>query len=372
MLSKRSTLQHLALVAVKGEVMDVPYERVSEAFGHENHPHILHALKEGNSILRCRALEALASVLTLPQELVQYMKFGLLELVVDLIADDVESVKLVEMNKGELNTQKLAARVLGVITMSVCAQKEILKGENIITRIKPVFAAASNKCTCEHLYNAMLNLTGSFTGARHLTSVGYLPLVLGHLKSCRLNNALRINALKLLKNLVNDGMTGTTICALELGVVDQCFKQLHSPNFKVRAAACDALAALGFMDKARKAVVEHGEVVPLLCMQLTDTQRLLAAASTGALMSLAAHNEIKRQIVANGGLASVNELLQTKMVSLQLHTTKLIAAVTTLPEARLQLNVPITTHHLKTLIQDENQLLAMSAKVALEAVQRQA
>lgn len=81
LLHKRSTPQHLTLVSVKYDVKEAPYERVSEAFGVENHPHILHALEEGEPVLRRRVLEALASVLKLPQELVVSMKHGLLELV---------------------------------------------------------------------------------------------------------------------------------------------------------------------------------------------------------------------------------------------------------------------------------------------------
>ncbi|KAF1777235.1 Armadillo-type fold [Phytophthora cactorum] len=81
LLYKRSTPQHLTLVSVKGDVKEIPYERVSEAFGIDNHPHILHALEEGEPVLRRRVLEALASVLKLPHELVVSMKHGVLELI---------------------------------------------------------------------------------------------------------------------------------------------------------------------------------------------------------------------------------------------------------------------------------------------------
>ncbi|POM74583.1 Hypothetical protein PHPALM_8441 [Phytophthora palmivora] len=251
---------------------------------------------------------------------------------------------------------------------SPCGQAELLKGETII-RIRPVFAASSNKRTCQHLYDALLRLSGSFSGARQLTSAGYLIIVLEQLKGCRLNDALRIRALRLLKNLLNDGVDSTMFRALEMGAVTQCAKRLHSPNCEVRAAACDTLAAMGFVDKARKAVVEHGGVIPRLCVLLTDSQWEVASASAGALMSLAAFDEVKRQIVENEGLAHVNQLLQTNKVPLQLHTTKLVAVVTALPAARRVLDVPATTLRLKTLMQDENPLLAKSAKVALSAVQ---
>ncbi|OWZ22964.1 hypothetical protein PHMEG_0002237 [Phytophthora megakarya] len=267
-----------------------------------------------------------------------------------------------------MELQELSARLLSVVAESPCGQAEILKGETI-TRIKPVFSASSNKRTSEHLYDALVHLSGYFSGARQLTSVGYLILVLEQLKSPRLNDALRIRALRLLKNLVNDGVDTTIFRALELGVVAQCAKRLHSPNCEVRVAACDALAAMGFADKARKAVVEHGGVIPRLCGLLTDPQWEVASASAGALMSLAAFDEVKRLIVEHEGLAHVNQLLQTSKVPLQLHTTKLLAVVTALPAARRLLDVPGTTLRLKTLIQDENPLLAKSAKVALAAVQ---
>lgn len=371
LLHKRTTPQHLTLVSVKEDVKEIPYERVSEAFGSDNHPHILHALEEGEPILRRRVLEALASVLKLPQELVVSMKHGVLELIEGGITVGIgedETSDSHELSEHEIELQQLSARVFSVIAESPCGQAEILKGETV-THIKPVFAAMSNKRTCEHLYDALLHLTGSFAGARQLTSAGYLPIVLDHLKGCRLNDALRIRALKLLKNLLNDGVAGTTFRALELEVVAQCVKRLHSPNFEVRAAACNAVAALGFTDKARKAVVEHGAVVPRLCALLTDPQWHVASASAGALMSLAAHDEVKRQIVANEGLAPVNQLLQTNKLPLQLHTTKLVSVVTALPEARRLLDVPATILRLKTLTQDENALLARSAKVALAAVQ---
>ncbi|ETK83369.1 hypothetical protein F441_11664 [Phytophthora nicotianae CJ01A1] len=371
LLYKRTTPQHLTLVSVKGDVKETPYERVSEAFGSDNHPHILHALEEGEPVLRRRVLEALASVLKLPQELVVSMKHGVLELIeggITVGLDEEEDSTPAELTESDIELQQLSARVLSVMAESPCGQAELLKGETT-ARIKHVFAVMSNKRTCEYLYDALLRLTGSFAGARQLTSTGYLPIVLDHLKGYRLNDALRIRALKLLKNLLNDGVAGTTFRALELGVVAQCVKRLHSPNFEVRAAACDAMAALGFADKARKAVVEHEGVVPRLCVLLTDSQWQVASASAGALMSLAAHDEVKRQVVANEGLAPVNHLLQTNKVPLQLHTTKLVAVVTALPEARRLLDVPATTLRLKTLTQDENALLAKSAKVALAAVQ---
>lgn len=372
MLHKRSTPQHLTLVSVKYDVKEAPYERVSEAFGVENHPHILHALEEGEPVLRRRVLEALASVLKLPQELVVSMKHGLLELVEGGITGGVHdgdaSAAPRQLSESDAELQELSARVLSVMAESPCGQAELLKGETI-TRIKPVFAAAANKRTCQHLYDALLLLSASFTGARQLSSARYLPVVLDQLKGCRLNDALRIRALKLLKNLANDGVDATTFRALELGAVAQCAKRLHSPNSEVRAAACDTLAAFGFADKARKAVVEHGGVVPKLCALLTDPQWQVASASAGALMSLAANDEIKRQIVANEGLAPVNQLLQANKVPLQLHTTKLVAVITALPAARRLLDVPATTLRLRTLMQDENALLAKGAKVALAAVQ---
>ncbi|KAG6966506.1 hypothetical protein JG687_00004797 [Phytophthora cactorum] len=369
LLYKRSTPQHLTLVSVKGDVKEIPYERVSEAFGIDNHPHILHALEEGEPVLRRRVLEALASVLKLPHELVVSMKHGVLELIeggITVGTDEEEGSTPTKLTESEIELQELSARVLSVMAESPCGQAEILKGETV-TRIKPVFAAMSNKRTCEYLYDSLLRLAASFAGARQLTSAGYLSVVLDHLKGHRLNDGLRIRALKLLKNLLNDGVVGTTFRALELGAVAQCVKRLHSPNFEVRVAACDAVVALGFTDKARKAVVEDGGVVPRLCALLTDPQWQVASASAGALMSLAAHDEVKRQIVANEGLAPVNQLLQTNKLPLQLHTTKLVAVVTALPEARRLLDVPATTLRLKTLTQDENALLAKSAKVALAA-----
>ncbi|KAF1791578.1 Armadillo-type fold [Phytophthora cactorum] len=371
LLYKRSTPQHLTLVSVKGDVKEIPYERVSEAFGIDNHPHILHALEEGEPVLRRRVLEALASVLKLPHELVVSMKHGVLELIeggITVGTDEEEGSTPTKLTESEIELQELSARVLSVMAESPCGQAEILKGETV-TRIKPVFAAMSNKRTCEYLYDSLLRLAASFAGARQLTSAGYLSVVLDHLKGHRLNDGLRIRALKLLKNLLNDGVVGTTFRALELGAVAQCVKRLHSPNFEVRVAACDAVVALGFTDKARKAVVEDGGVVPRLCALLTDPQWQVASASAGALMSLAAHDEVKRQIVANEGLAPVNQLLQTNKLPLQLHTTKLVAVVTALPEARRLLDVPATTLRLKTLTQDKNALLAKSAKVALAAVQ---
>jgi hypothetical protein len=371
LLYKRSTPQHLTLVSVKGDVKEAPYERVNEAFGVENHPHILHALEEGDLALRGRVLEALASVLQLPQELVVSIKHGMLELVeggVTVGVSEEDGSLSTELSESEVELQELSARVLRVMAESPCGQAELLKGETI-ARVKPVFAAASNKRTSAHLYDALLLLSAAFTGARQLTSAGYLPVVLDQLKGCRLNDGLRIRALKLLKNLVNDGMDSTVVRALELGAVPQCAKRLHSPNWEVRVASCDALAALGFADRARKAVVEHGGVVPRLCALLTDAQWQVASAGAGALMSLSAHDEIKRQIVANEGLAPVNQLLQANKVPLQLHATKLVAVITALPAARKLLDVPATTLRLRTLTQDENALLAKSAKVALAAVQ---
>ncbi|KAF4322676.1 hypothetical protein JM18_003265 [Phytophthora kernoviae] len=353
------------------EVKELPYERVAEAFGVENHPHLLHALEEGEPVLRRRVLESLSSTLKLPQELVMYIKHGVVELLEGGIicgVDGEEAPYANQLSDSDRELQELSALALSAIAESPCGQAELLKGETI-TRIKPVFASAANKRTTEYLYNTLLHLSSSFPGARQLTAAGYLPIILEQLKGPRQNDALRLRALQLLKNLVNDGVGPTTYRSLELGAVPQCSKRLFSPNFEVRVAACDALMALGFAEKARKAVVEHEGVVQRLCELLSDKKWQVMAASASALMSLAAHDEVKRQIVAHEGLAGVNQLLQSNKLPVQLATTKLVAIVTALPAARGLLDVPATTLRLQTLMQDSDPLLAKSARVALTAVQ---
>ncbi|RLN98386.1 hypothetical protein BBJ28_00010338 [Nothophytophthora sp. Chile5] len=369
LLYKRTTGQHLTLMTVKGEVKEPPYECVAEAFGADNHPHLLHALEEGDPVLRRRVLEALASVLKLPQELVMSLKYGVLELIESGIAcDDDGAVGSGDRELSDCDTelQELSARVLSVMAESPFGQAELLRG-GTITRIQPVFASTSNKRTCEHLYDALLLLSASFIGARQLTSVGYLPIVLEQLKSRRLNTALRLRALQLLKNLANDGVDLSVTQALELGAVQLCAKRLFDPQDEVRAAACDALGALGFTEKTRKAAVEHGGVLPRLCGLLSDPQWSVTAASAGALMSLAANDEVKRVIVQSDGLAPLKQLLQSSRPRVQLNAAKLVAVVAALPLARHALDTTATQLRLRALMQDSDPLLAKSAKVALAA-----
>ncbi|RLN90826.1 hypothetical protein BBJ28_00020767 [Nothophytophthora sp. Chile5] len=369
LLYKRTTGQHLTLVAVKGEVKEPPYECVAEAFGAENHPHLLHALEEGDPVLRRRVLEALASVLKLPQELVMCLKHGVLELIESGIACDDDGAVgsgARELSACDAELQELSARVLSVMAESPYGQAELLRG-GTITRIQPVFASTANKRTCEHLYDALLLLSASFTGARQLTSAGYLSIVLEQLKSRRLNAALRLRALQLLKNLANDGVDLSVTQALELGAVQLCAKRLFDPQDEVRAAACDALGALGFTEKTRKAAVEHGGVLPRLCGLLSDPQWSVTAASAGALMSLAANDEVKRVIVQSDGLAPLKQLLQSSRPRVQLNAAKLVAVVAALPLARRALDTTATQLRLRALMQDPDPLLAKSAKVALAA-----
>ncbi|GAB9463454.1 hypothetical protein Gpo141_00000915 [Globisporangium polare] len=353
-LYKRTAAQHLTLVSTRDNVVDTPYDRVTEAYGVENWPHLMHSLEEGDEVLKKRVLVALADVFKQPQELVMCMKYDALELIEHGILDENKEI------------QELSARVLSVIAESSCGRAELMKSE-IATHILKVFTPAANKRTCCYLYDALLSISRPFLGAQMLSSAGYLPVVLGHLKR-NLNEDLELRALQLLKHILNDGVEATVYRALEMEAVEQCTKRLFEAKMEIRVAACDAIAAMGYVEKAKKACVEK-DVVKKLCNLLTDAKWQVTAASAGALMCIAILDEAKRAIVAFEGLQNVNQLLQSPKFLVQLNTVKLLTVMAAYPPARRMLDISSTEYHLRTLMADTDPLIARSAKVALQAVQ---
>ncbi|TYZ68319.1 hypothetical protein PybrP1_010243 [[Pythium] brassicae (nom. inval.)] len=353
-LYKRSTAQHLSLVAARDNVADAPCDRVTEAFGVENWPHLMHLLGEGDDALRKRVLKALADVFRQPQQLVMCAKFGALELIEHgVLADDKD-------------VQELSVRVLSVVAESPCGRAEMMKTE-ITTRVLTVFSPAVSECTCGHLYNALISVARSFVGAQQLSRAGYLPVVLEHLKRA-LSGELELRALQLLKLLLNDGVEATVYRALEMDAMEQCARRLFDASTETRVAVCDAIGAMGYVDKAKRAAVDKG-VVKKLCNLLTDAKWQVMAASAGALMSIAVLDDAKRAVVSAEGLQSVNQLLQSSKFLVQLNTLKLVTVLAAYPPARRALDVSSTEYHLRSFLSDADPLLARSAKLALQAVQ---
>uniref|UniRef100_K3WB43 Armadillo repeat-containing domain-containing protein n=1 Tax=Globisporangium ultimum (strain ATCC 200006 / CBS 805.95 / DAOM BR144) TaxID=431595 RepID=K3WB43_GLOUD len=353
-LYKRTGPQHLTLVSTKENVADVPYDRVTEAFGVENWPHLMHLLTEGDEVLKKRVLVALTEVFKQPQELVMCMKHGALELIEVGILDDNKEI------------QELSAKVLSVVSKSPCGKAEIMKSK-IVPHTLKVFAPAANKRTCYHLYDALLSISRLFVGAQSLTNAGYMAVVLDHLKR-NLNGDLQLRALQLLKHILNDGMEATVYRALEMDAVNLCAKRLYDAKMEIRVAACDAIAAMGYVEKTKKAAVEKG-VVKKLCHLLTDSTWQVTAASAGALMCLAIHDDVKRAVVAHEGLQNANQLLESPKFLVQLNTLKLLTIMAAFPPARRLLDISSTEHHIRTLMADSDALIAKSAKLALHAVQ---
>lgn len=353
-LYKRTAAQHLTLVSTKANVAEIPYDRVTEAFGAENWPHLMHLLQEGDDVLKKRVLVALAQVFKQPQELVMCMKHGALELIELGILDDNKEI------------QELSGKVFSVVAESPCGKAEIMKSE-IAAHILQVFAPAANKRTCCHLYDALLSISRSFLGAQLLSKAGYLAVVVEHLKR-NLNDDVQLRALQLLKHIVNDGVEATVYHALEMDTMDLCGKRLYDAKMEIRVAACDAIAAMGYVEKAKKAAVEQG-AVKKLCNLLTDSQWQVTAASAGALMCIAIYDEAKRAIVAHEGLQNLTQLLQSPKFLVQLNTVKLLTVMAAYPPARRMLDISSTEYFLRTLMADPDALVSKSAKLALQAVQ---
>lgn len=394
-LHKRSTVQHLTLVATKGEVAEAPYDRVTEAFGVENHPHLLHTLEDGDEPLKRRVLRAMTSLFRLPRDLVMCLKLGVLELIENGLAHDDREIR------------DLSAEVLSVIADAPCGQAALLESQ-LARRLLSAFSAAPAGPLSNHLYDTLIAISRTFIGARQLAEAGYLPVVVGHLSaprsiasrqpqqseaspvpaagdasasavsadadadgsSHRADGERRLRALRLLKHLVNDGVEVTVYRALELGAVGECTRHLRAADFRVRAAACDALGALAFVDKAKKAAVDAG-AVPRLCRLLRDAHWEAVAAGAGALMVLAVRDEAKRQLLAADALAEVNALLQSPQRLVQLNAAKLVAVAAAYPPARRALAGATTEYFLRALAAaaDADPLLARSARAALQVVQ---
>lgn len=388
-LHKRSTVQHLTLVATKGEVAEAPYDRVTEAYGVENHPHLLHTLEEGDEPLKRRVLKAMVSLFRLPRDLVMCLKLGVLELVEKGLAHDDREIR------------NLSAEVLSVIGDSPCGQAALQQSQ-LAGRLLPAFSdAPAGRLSC-HLYDTLIAISRTFVGARQLAEAGYLPVVVARLSAPRstapsdgvkqqqdqpspagetasagtyasTHNAdgeRRLCALRLLKQIVNDGVEVTAYRALELGAVAVCTRHLRAVDFRARAAACDALGALAYVDKAKKAAVDQG-AVPRLCRLLGDAHWEVVAASAGALMVIAVRDEAKRQLLAADALAEVNQLLQSPHYLVQLNATKLVAVAAAYPPARRALSGVTTEYFLRALVAaaDADPLLAKSARAALQVVQ---
>lgn len=353
-LYKRSTPQHLTLVAVKGDVVEADYDRVTEAFGVENCPQLVHLLAEGDENLKQRVLTALATVFKLPQNLVMCLKYDVLKLIEDGIVGEHKGIR------------ERSALVLSVIALSPCGRSAIMTGETV-SRVKSVFAAAKNAKATIFLYDALLELCRSFTGSQLLSSQGYLQVVLDHLKRS-LGEDLRLRSLQLLKCIMNDGIENTVFCALDLEAVDLSANHLYDDKATIRVASCDAIAAMCYVDKAKKTAVDKG-VVKKICYLLTDTSWQVTAASAGALMCIAVNDEAKRVIVGSEALQCINQLLQSPKYLVQLNTVKLVAVMAAYPAARKLLDVPGTEYYLRSLMSDSDAVLSRSAKTALQVVQ---
>lgn len=382
-LHKRSTVQHLTLVASKGEVSDAPFDRVTEAFGVENHPHLLHALDEGEVPLKRRVLAAMVSLFRLPRELVMCLKLGVLELVEKGLSHDDREVR------------ELSAEVLSVIADSPCSHSALL-ASRLLVRLLAVFAAVPRADAYQcHLYDALISVSRVFTGARQLTEAGYLPVVLAHLAARRGPNLAaaaaaapppppphdstsasaegerRLRALRLLRHLLNDGADLTALRALELDAVGAAARALRAVDPRARAAGCDALAALAFADRGKKAAVDQG-AVPSLCRLLGDARWEVAAAAAGALMVVAVRDEAKRQLLASDAPAALLALLQAPLPLARLNAVKLVAVAAAYPPARRALGGAGSEFFLRALAADADPLMARSARAALLAVQWQA
>jgi hypothetical protein len=356
-LYKRSTHQHLTFVSVQDDVDEIPDDRVNEAFGVENWPHLLHMLGEGDITLKRRVLSAMAEVFKLPKDLAMCIKHGVLALIEQGVLD------------VEPEIAELSARVLSVMMEASVGRAAFMESEFAIHML-PVFAAAAHHRTAQHLYDALLSVARSFLGAQLLTQSGYLVVIVDHLKRSSFRGELRVRSLQLFKRVVNDGNEVTAIKAIDLTGVELCAHHVYDANAALRVAACDAIAALACVDRAKKIAVDHG-VVKKLCTLLTDAQWHVAAASAGALMNLGVHDDAKRQVVASDALSNINQLLQSPKYLLQLNAVKLVTVLASYPPARRQLNVASTEYHLRVLAGDADALLAKSARLALHAVQWQ-
>jgi hypothetical protein len=353
-LYKHNTTQHLMLVENKPNIHPIPNNRIVEAYGVLNCQMLIKNLKEGDIIVKKKVLKALSSMLKLPQDLSICLKLGVLELIEDgIVQNDVE-------------THELFCLVLSIIAESSISKLAILQG-NTIERILPVFSSTSSITVSQLLYDTLINISQSFVGARALSSNGYLTVIVSHLK-LELNEDSRLRAIKLLKNVINDGIEATVCRAVDLDSVELCASHLYDSNYLIRVAACETLGALCFIERARKVAAEKG-IVKKLCNLLTDNHWQVSAASSGVLMSLCIYDEAKKEVFAAGGLHTVNQLLQSSKYLVQLNAVKLVTVMAAYPPARRSLNISSTEYHLRNITQDKDQLLARSAKTALHSVQ---
>lgn len=374
-----TTGQHLIIHETKPFVYYTHTNSVNEAFGHRKWPQLLLCLEQGDMILRKKTLRCMSRILKNPQDASMCLRLGLRALIEKgiLYSEDKEF-------------QYLSAQLLSVIVQCSNGRLELLKAHRnkaevsegtsatMLDRIRPVFAALGlssddmSRATCVLLYDAFISLSQTCVGAQLISLHGFVSILVDHIhrtpKSISNKSEIRIRALRLLRNVVNDGLESTSALMLDLEAMELCSKYIRHANYHVQVAACNVIAAIGYIERAKVVAVEFG-IVKELSLLLTDRNRKVQGACVGALMNLAINDEAKGIIIANNSLLVVPQLLECSEDSIKLNTLKLIAIVAAHPEARKQLNTFSTKDLLTSLIRLQDPLLSQPAKLALSVIE---
>nr|CCA20601.1 conserved hypothetical protein [Albugo laibachii Nc14] len=375
-----TTGQHLTNHEIKPFAYFSQDSSVNEAFGLRKWPQLLSYLEKGDMTLRKNTLRCLTRILKNPQDASMCLRHGLLAFIERGI-----------ISSEDKEFQKLAAHVFSVVVECSNGRLEVSKAHRnnldelddgttatLLDRIRPVFATLgissdeTSRATCLFLYDAFISLSQTCVGAQIITLHGFVSIILDHIrwspKSVSNKSDIRIQAFHLLRNVVNDGLEATGALILDLEALQLCSKYLRHVNYHVQVGACDAIAAISYIDRAKQVALEFG-VVKELSQLLTYANRKVQGACAGALMSLAINDEAKSVMISNNALLVMPQLLKCPEDSVKLNVLKLIAVVAAHPEARKQLNTSLIIDSLTSLIQLQDPLLSKPAKIALAVVE---
>ena len=351
-LYKRNANQHLHLCESKPNPKCIGQNDVVEAFGMGKCPKLVRLLLEQDEQVLLKTLQALTTVLKSPQDAVVCCDNHILDSLCQLLFHDNAEIQLLTALAFEILAEHSHVRA-------------VMIEEGVTRKINKAFAKQDEKILL-HLYNAMLKFSSIMGGAQEVSQNGFVQIALDKLKQDT-SDEIRIRALQLLKACVNDGISGTVLRTVDLEGVEICTKHIYSKNKLVRVAVLQALGAMCFSERGRERVIAIG-IIKKICTVLMDKEWTVCCASAGALMVIAIHDEGKREIFECGVVETFGHLLHKSKLGIQLNIVKLISVISSYPPARNALCTPQIKRALGAMSDDPNELLARSARVALQAV----
>ena len=184
----------------------------------------------------------------------------------------------------------------------------------------------------ENAYHAFLFISEYRKGYDAVVDFGLLPDLVDLLEEEKVNKII-VLALSLLRQLCEAETASNTL--LETPVLERVNEHLQSEDIEVRKKAVANISALSFKLIGKKKII-LAKSIPILCKLLNETDPELLVNVTKALASLATKKHVKMQIMDNGALDRIKELLRHENQKIRLNIIQLIANITELPKIKEQ------------------------------------